>query len=265
MDIDTLRLNALVRLAGKIPDDTLHPLGSLAHLSLWLSPRSRRRLHSGLAGVFGFGTTNLKRGIRRLLRITELDHDMRTDAAREAVRLRRAVPLLKRETVRKFFAALREASVLRDHYQFLLDPVEDEEALDTIFAGTAFRSGGLVSGLIQGRATAPSTPAPPPRLVVDPENYLRWDADLGRLWCGDRLIKEYREEAENQKTILAAFEEEGWPHRIDDPLPGVRDDRRAKRRLRDTITGLNQDHVAPGVMRFRGDGTGRGVRWYLTK
>jgi hypothetical protein len=91
----------------------------------------------------------------------------------------------------------------------------------------------------------------------------RWDGDLGQLWCGDHLIKEYREEAENQKAVLAAFQGEGWRHRIDDPLPSMRNEKRAKRRLRDTITGLNQDHITPGVMRFRGDGTGKGVNWYL--
>jgi hypothetical protein len=90
-----------------------------------------------------------------------------------------------------------------------------------------------------------------------------WDADLGKLWCSDKLIKAYREEAENQRLVLAAFQEQGWRHRIDDPIPGRRCERpgKARRRLRDTISGLNADHITPGVIRFRGDGTGTAVIW----
>jgi hypothetical protein len=90
-----------------------------------------------------------------------------------------------------------------------------------------------------------------------------WDADLGKLWVGDTLIKAYREEAENQRLVLAAFQGQHWRHRIDDPIPGKQCERlsRAKRRLRDTITGINADHITAGVIRFRGDGTGRGIIW----
>lgn len=90
-----------------------------------------------------------------------------------------------------------------------------------------------------------------------------WDRDLGQLWCGDWLIKQYREEAQNQRVVLAAFQEQEWRHRIDDPIPGRRFEARwqPKRRLRDTITGLNAVHVTPGVIRFKGDGTGTGIIW----
>lgn len=91
-----------------------------------------------------------------------------------------------------------------------------------------------------------------------------WDSDLGELWVGNKLIKAYREEAENQKLVLGAFQKQEWRRRLDDPIvrhagePTLR----RKRRLRDTITGLNADQLTPGVIKFRGDGTGKGVIWY---
>src|SRR5262249_44432444 len=49
----------------------------------------------------------------------------------------------------------------------------------------------------------------------------KWDADRRELWYGAVLCKRYRRPAPNQEKILAAFEEDGWPGRIDDPLdPG---------------------------------------------
>jgi hypothetical protein len=35
------------------------------------------------------------------------------------------------------------------------------------------------------------------------------------------VVKEFKLPAPNQETILTAFQEEGWPPRIDDPLPPV--------------------------------------------
>jgi hypothetical protein len=65
--------------------------------------------------------------------------------------------------------------------------------------------------------------------------------------------------AANQERVLAAFEEEGWPVHIDDPLPPS-PDQDSKRRLHDTINSLNRNQKCP-LIRFVGDGTGQGVRW----
>jgi hypothetical protein len=90
-----------------------------------------------------------------------------------------------------------------------------------------------------------------------------WDADLGRLWVGDLLIKQYTEAAENQRRVLDAFQEMGFRQRIDDPT--IRRPSEPvwsrRRRRRDTIAGLNDDHVNPGIIYFRGDGTGDGIIW----
>jgi hypothetical protein len=86
-----------------------------------------------------------------------------------------------------------------------------------------------------------------------------WDADLRELWLGPVLVKRLLRPAPNQELLLAAFQEEGWPPRIDDPLPRV-GERDPVQCLHDTINRLNRSLVRP-LLRFRGDGTGRGVRW----
>jgi hypothetical protein len=90
----------------------------------------------------------------------------------------------------------------------------------------------------------------------------RWDVDRQELRLGGLIVKQYKVPAPNQETILAAFEEEGWPDRIDDPIPPVLDSA-PKRRLHDTINSLNRSQKQP-LLRFLGDGSGQGVRWEPT-
>jgi hypothetical protein len=89
----------------------------------------------------------------------------------------------------------------------------------------------------------------------------RWDAERRTLWLGNVLVKRFRLEAKSQELILAAFEEEGWRPHLDDPLP-PRVEVDPRRRLHDTIKRLNRHQVQP-LVRFQGDGSGRGVRWTL--
>ncbi len=87
----------------------------------------------------------------------------------------------------------------------------------------------------------------------------RWDRDRQELSVGDAIVKRFKAPAANQETILAAFEEEDWPPRIDDPLspsPEVE----PKRRLHDTINSLNRNQKMQ-LLRFFGDGSGTGIRW----
>ena len=99
-----------------------------------------------------------------------------------------------------------------------------------------------------GKHTAPDTePAP------------KWDRDRRELRLGDLVVKRFATQALCQEMICAAFEEESWPFRIDDPLPPI-DGLEPKRRLHDTINKLNGHQIHP-VIRFRGDGTGRGISW----
>ena len=72
-------------------------------------------------------------------------------------------------------------------------------------------------------------------------------------------MKLFRQPAESQEIILAAFEEEGWPRRIDDPLPPVAG-KDSVERLHQAVMGLNRGQIAR-LLEFRRDGTGEGVEW----
>ena len=90
-----------------------------------------------------------------------------------------------------------------------------------------------------------------------------WDAKRRELRLDKRLLKRFRVPAPNQEAVLAAFQEEGWPNCIDDPLP-PKDDVSPKRRLHDTIKALNRKHCQrPPIVHFLGNGTGENVVWEL--
>lgn len=75
----------------------------------------------------------------------------------------------------------------------------------------------------------------------------RWDAVVRELRVEDRVVKCYRQRADMQELILAAFQEEQWPARIFDPLPSSPAvDRNA--RLRDVVRRLNRQR--PQVIQF---------------
>ena len=87
----------------------------------------------------------------------------------------------------------------------------------------------------------------------------RWASERRVLGVGGTIVKRFKWVAVNQQALLCAFEEEGWPPRIDDPLP-PHPEQDAKRRLSDTIKCLNRKQTNP-LVHFRGDGTGEGVVW----
>jgi len=86
-----------------------------------------------------------------------------------------------------------------------------------------------------------------------------WDDQRHELRLGDVVVKKFKWRAANQEAILAAFQEDGWPARIDDPLSPVPESD-PKRRLGDTIKCLNRKQQS-SLLRFSGDGTGEGVLW----
>ena len=66
----------------------------------------------------------------------------------------------------------------------------------------------------------------------------QWNVERRELTVLGTVVKRFRWPAPNQETILSVFSEEGWPSRIEDPLPqGNGLD--PKRRLGDTIKCLN--------------------------
>jgi hypothetical protein len=120
---------------------------------------------------------------------------------------------------------------------------------------TSKSSTTLTSGLSHAAVAAPwLTIATEPELLVP-----KWDRDRQELKIGSIIVKRFKVPAGNQEAILAAFEEEAWPTRIDDPLPPHRE-QSPKRRLQETIKSLNRNQKRP-LLRFLGDGSGQGVRW----
>jgi hypothetical protein len=89
----------------------------------------------------------------------------------------------------------------------------------------------------------------------------KWDRDRQELRVGNQVVKRFRVPAASQEAILAAFEEEAWPPRIDDPLP-PRSEQSPKRRLQETIKSLNRNQRHT-LIRFSGDGNAQGVLWEL--
>jgi len=85
-----------------------------------------------------------------------------------------------------------------------------------------------------------------------------WDGHRRELNWGSLVVKRFRQPARNQEAILAAFQEEGWPSRIDDPLSGKRG-WDAQERLRGAVKKLNRQQTR--LLRFLSDGAGQGVLW----
>ena len=87
----------------------------------------------------------------------------------------------------------------------------------------------------------------------------KWDRDHRELRYNGQVVKRYRVPAHNQELILAAFEEEGWPDFIDDPLPPA-DEHNPKHRLQVTIKSLNRNQLVT-LIRFHGNGNGLQIHW----
>jgi hypothetical protein len=73
------------------------------------------------------------------------------------------------------------------------------------------------------------------------------------------VVKEFTRPAPSQELILDAFEEQGWPPCIDDPLTGIPGKNR-KTRLRTAIERLNGCQKNR-LLHFGGNGLGTGICW----
>jgi hypothetical protein len=110
-----------------------------------------------------------------------------------------------------------------------------------------------------GSGAPPSTPEPASNGAKDVFLRPHWNSDLRVVTYNNQIVKQFKLPSPNQTAILAAFEEEGWPTRIDDPLP-PRSDLDPKQRLHDAIRSINRNQ-RHRLLCFRGDGTGRGIIW----
>ncbi len=82
---------------------------------------------------------------------------------------------------------------------------------------------------------------------------------LHELRLGGELVKRFKRPPSAQGLVLAAFQEEGWPPAIDDPLP-TQYNQDPKRRLHYTIRNLNRGQ-APLRIHFFINGNGETIRW----
>lgn len=119
--------------------------------------------------------------------------------------------------------------------------------------------------LLRQRLSTESTSASPElhpgHTVANPAAGRRpnWDPGRRELRVGQTVVKRFRVPAPNQELVLQVFEEEGWPHSIDDPLPPVLE-LDAQQRLRATIKSLNRSHLTP-LIRFHANGGGQVICW----
>lgn len=108
-----------------------------------------------------------------------------------------------------------------------------------------------------------SDPPVPQDLAVITRVVPQWDPIRRELRLGRRVVKQFRQPAPAQETILAAFQEQGWPPCIGDPLP-PKAEQDAKQYLRNTIKNLNRNQRNRRI-RFIGHGNGHQVRWELSR
>ena len=84
---------------------------------------------------------------------------------------------------------------------------------------------------------------------------------LHELRLGTEIVKRFTRPAPAQELILAAFQEEGWPPAIDDPLP-AQFNQDPKRHLHYTIRNLNRGQK-PLRIRFFINGNGETICWQI--
>lgn len=128
-----------------------------------------------------------------------------------------------------------------------------------LFAGEVLaQAGALLSAAVLDE---PERETSPQALALPGPHLPQWDRQCRVLRVGQCVVKHYRRPSANQERVLSAFQEEDWPHRIDDPL-SPQGEQEPKCRLHDTIKWLNR-HQEHHLIRFLGDGTGEGVCWEL--
>jgi hypothetical protein len=87
-----------------------------------------------------------------------------------------------------------------------------------------------------------------------------WDSRKRTLFFRGEIVKEFRTSAGNQIKIIEKFSQEGWIDRIENPLSRHKNETSLKK-LHQTLKRLNLRQKEARI-RFKGDGTGRGILWY---
>ncbi len=88
----------------------------------------------------------------------------------------------------------------------------------------------------------------------------RFDPNDRQFTWGAHLLKWFRQPAPFQELILLSAQEQGWQSPLDDPLPR-QTGKNPKVVLHTTLQNLNR-RCRRSFIRFGGDGSGRGFRWW---
>lgn len=114
---------------------------------------------------------------------------------------------------------------------------------------------GLIAPSVTDAVPAADDPATLPSLAHKALKPV-YDNQRRELRFRDKMVKQFRQPAKNQQLILQAFEEQEWPPRINDPLPG-HPELDTRQRLADAVRGLNNNDL----LLFELDGTSEGILW----
>lgn len=88
----------------------------------------------------------------------------------------------------------------------------------------------------------------------------KWDPETGKLYYRDQIIRKLRKTKDltNIHLILDTFEEDGWPSRIDSPIPNDS----SGERLHETIRSLKKDLIG---ITFSVQEGGQAVVWQVAE
>lgn len=85
----------------------------------------------------------------------------------------------------------------------------------------------------------------------------QWDSELRQLTMNGEIIRQLGHRATQAEKIVQAFEEDGWPHRIESPFPASEAGSTTRR---EAIRSLNHGLLQ---IRFVSDGSREGIVWEL--
>ncbi len=215
----------------------------------------------------------IRRGLDQLARASDYAQDLETSSWDLAVEIERLLALgmttsdLRWLVKRGYLSHARETTAPQDTDR-RFEPAEHNLAFGKNTCFVLTEAGLSILGRGHAVASREIMEAPlelPSRKMAAQRGQQaavpNWDRDTRTFLVGESMIKRFRVPSPNQEAVLEAFQEEGWPASIDDPLSPV-PDYDPKRRLRDTIKCLNL-HQSARLIRFRGDGTGQRVLWEL--
>lgn len=117
-------------------------------------------------------------------------------------------------------------------------------------------AGDFLDGIVNRQSNGQESPSGAASLATETP---QWDRNRLELRVGSSVALRFKIPAAGEASILAVFEENHWPARIDNPLlpqPGEL----PEHRLQEAVARLNKIQKRP-LVRFLAEGAAQGVRW----